>query len=98
MVVAMKAAAEAPGPRREALIGVVLTRGVEAAKEAKRLYAWLDRANDWCTAHPDHLEFIAREDRWIATLREYEIVCDAVFAAEAVLGSSGLVLVQGDLL
>ncbi len=98
MTVSLRAAAAPPGAVHEALIGVVLSRGVEAQREEKRLYAWLDRANDWCTANPGHPAFVAREDRWIATLHDYEAVRDALFAAEAVLAESGKTLVQGDLL
>lgn len=83
--VADRVAAQPPGRRREALVGVMLSRGVDAKRETDDLAAWLNRAWTWCEANPDHPETAAREERWIAGLRRYEALSGALRTAQDAL-------------
>lgn len=46
-------------------------------QEVRKLVDRLERGWAWFDANPDHPQFAAREDRWIAWLREYEAAFDA---------------------
>lgn len=39
----------------------------------------LERGWTWFEENPGHPQFAAREDRWIAWLREYEAACDEAY-------------------
>lgn len=55
-----------------------LSKNVQESDPLKPLVDRLNAGWEWLDAHPDHPEFEARTDRWIAWLREYERAFDAL--------------------
>lgn len=54
--------------------------------DIERLTEKLERRWGWLDDHPDHPEFEARTDRFIDTLRRYEVACDSLRIVRSVLG------------
>ena len=63
----------------------MLRLGVATAAERDRLRALLDRQWAWLVRHPDDERHDAREEAFVATLRAYQAVCDALRGAEGAL-------------
>lgn len=64
---------------------LAIVHGTDLADQRDRLVAKLEAQDTWLRDHPDHPDFEQRVDLWIANLREYERVCDALAEAGKVL-------------
>jgi predicted nucleic acid-binding Zn-ribbon protein len=72
----------------EAAKTFLVQRARELADEQHQIEAWLDRADAYINAEVPEINADAQAEynaQWIARLREYEDVCNAISAAWAVL-------------
>lgn len=82
-----QATAAKPGPSRAALNRRVLSLAAELEPHVDRLAAKLETQWQWFDDNPDDPKVDARTKAFIATLRTYEVVCDAINAVECLLAS-----------
>lgn len=76
--VAVRAFQRAKMSTRRSLADVIEDRQseVEAARDA--CVVWMKKKESWFAGNTDHPKFEDRADAWIAKLREYEALCDAI--------------------
>jgi hypothetical protein len=84
--VALRALQRANGQTRRSLAAVVVDRCAEMARAADSVVDWLTEKESWFARNPTHPKFEQREDAWIAKLREYEALCDAIGRTPTVRG------------
>lgn len=71
-------------PRTKRRLKAFYRRGAELKGRSDELVSLMERGEKWLADHEDHPQFAEREDQWIAWLREYEAIEDALERAKEV--------------
>jgi hypothetical protein len=68
---AMASLAAAMPYQRAGRLRALIVASVNLEAEVRRLHGWLQRADDYLTAHPELPDFQAHEDRYLSELQRY---------------------------